>query len=66
MAGALQSEEYKKKLEQAGFTNVSVNITKPHELNMHVIKSSIKDLTDEDIEAMEGLSFSALITAIKP
>ena len=66
MAGALPAEEYKNKLEDAGFINVNVRITAPHDLNLEVVKSSIQDLTAEDLEAMEGLSASALITAVKP
>lgn len=65
MAGALPAEEYKAKLEHAGFYDVSVAITKPHELNMEVVKSTIKDLTPEDLTAIEGISASALITALK-
>ena len=45
---------------------VSVMITKPHEINMEVVKSSVMDLTAEDIRNIEGLSASALITAVKP
>lgn len=65
MAGALPAEEYKSKLERAGFKDVSVTLTKPHEINSEVIKSSIMDLTDEDMRRIEGLSSSALITAVK-
>ena len=53
------------KLERAGFRSVNVTITKPHELNMEVVKSTIKDLTPEDLAAIEGVSASALITALK-
>lgn len=66
MAGALPAEEYKRKLEQAGFRDVTVSLTKPHEINMEVVKSSIMDLTEEDMKRIEGLSSSALITAVKP
>ena len=65
MAGALPAEEYRAKLERAGFRSVNVTITKPHELNMEVVKSTIKDLTPEDLAAIEGVSASALITALK-
>jgi hypothetical protein len=65
VAGALPAEEYKAKLERAGFRDVSVTITKPHELNMEVVKNTIKDLTPEDLVAIEGISASALITALK-
>ena len=44
---------------------MNVTITKPHELNMEVVKSTIKDLTLEDLAAIEGISASALITALK-
>ena len=66
MAGALPEEEYKNKLERAGFHGVNIKITAPHELNLELIKSSIHDLTEDDLKAMEGLSASALITALKP
>ena len=65
MAGALPAEEYKAKLERAGFRDVSIAITKPHELNMEVIKNTIKNLTPEDLAAIDGVSASALITALK-
>ncbi|MDO4559839.1 MAG: hypothetical protein Q4C86_02715 [bacterium] len=66
MAGALPAEEYGEKLQRAGFTQVSVRITKPHEINMEVVKSSVMDLTEEDMRNIEGVSASALITAVKP
>jgi len=65
VAGALPAEEYKEKLEKAGFHDVNVTITKPHELNMEVVKNTIKDLTPDDLTAIEGISASALITALK-
>ena len=60
------SEEYAAKLRRAGFEQVSVTITKPHEINIEVVRSTVNDLTDEDIAAIEGVSSSALITAVKP
>ena len=66
MAGALPGEEYKAKLEKAGFSQVGVAVTKMHELNMEVVKSTIRDLTADDLKAMEDISASALITALKP
>ena len=45
---------------------MNVTITKPHEINIEVVKSTVNDLTDEDVAAIEGVSSSALITAIKP
>jgi len=65
VAGALPAEEYKTKLERAGFRDVKVTVTKQHELNMEIVKSTIKDLTAEDLAAIEGISASALITALK-
>jgi len=58
-------EEYKTKLKHAGFHDVNVTITKPHELNMEVVKNTIEGLTPEDLVAIEGISASALITALK-
>ena len=57
---------YAAKLRSAGFTQVNVTITKPHEINIEVVKSSGSDLTPEDVAAIEGVSSSALITAVKP
>ena len=54
------------KLKKAGFTQVSVTITKPHEINIEVVKSSVMDLTADDMRDIEGVSASALITAVKP
>jgi len=65
VAGALPAEEYKTKLERAGFHHVKVTVTKQHELNMEAVKKTIKDLTAEDLAAIEGISASALITALK-
>ena len=66
MAGALSAEEYGEKLKKAGFTQVRVTVTKPHEINMEVVKSSVMDLTEADMKDIEGVSASALITAVKP
>ena len=60
LAGALSPEDYKEKLERAGFKNVKVEITK-----IHKIKPGGKSSTPEDIEAMKDLSASALVTALK-
>lgn len=43
-----------------------MTITKPHEMNIEVLKSKIMDLTERDIEDVKGVSSSALITALKP
>lgn len=66
MAGVLPAEEYGEKLKKAGFTQVRVTVTKPHEINMEVVKSSVMDLTEADMKDIEGVSASALITAVKP
>ncbi len=66
MAGALPAEEYGEKLKKAGFTQVRVTVTKPHEINMEVVKSSVMDLTEANMKDIEGVSASALITAVKP
>ncbi|NLL37570.1 MAG: hypothetical protein GX256_08645 [Fretibacterium sp.] len=66
MAGALPSEEYKTRLEKAGFGAVNVTLTKPHDLNMEVVRTTVEGLTPEELDSLEGLSFSALITALKP
>ena len=58
-------EEYKNKLQQAGFKNVTVTVTKSHEINLDIAKSSIGDLTEEEIQEIEGLSASAIVTAEK-
>jgi hypothetical protein len=65
VAGALPAEEYKAKLERAGFSQVKVMVTKNHELNMEVVKKHIQDVTPAELKAMEGISASALITAVK-
>ena len=62
---ALDSAKVRKKLEEAGFKNVTVSITKPHEINVEVLKSTVMDLTEADLKEIEGVSASALITAIK-
>ena len=41
-------------------------MTKPHEINIEVVKSSVMDLTEDDMRDIEGGSASALITAVKP
>ena len=64
--GRSSVEEYAAKLRRAGFEQVNVTITKPHEINIEVVKSTVNDLTDEDVAAIKGVSSSALITAVKP
>jgi hypothetical protein len=49
----------------AGFTQVNITITRPHELNMEVVRRAIGELTAEELIAVEGVSTSALITAQK-
>ena len=44
---------------------MNVAITKPHELNMEAVKNTIGDITPEELAAIEGISASALITALK-
>lgn len=43
-----------------------MTITKPHEINIEVVKSSVMDLTADDMRDIEGVSASALITAVEP
>ncbi|MCQ4764543.1 hypothetical protein [Cloacibacillus evryensis] len=43
-----------------------MTMTKPHEINIEVVKSSVMDLTEDDMRDIEGVSASALITAVKP
>jgi hypothetical protein len=65
VAGALPAEEYKAKLERSGFTDVNVTITKTHEPNPEILKRTIEALSPEELGAMEGVSASALIMAVK-
>ena len=45
---------------------MNVVLTKPHEVNAEVARQDVGDLSGEDLRALEGLSSSALITAIRP
>ena len=40
--------------------------TKPHEVNAEIVRQDVGELSDEDLRALEGLSSSALITAVRP
>lgn len=53
-------------MERAGFSGVSVVPTKPHEVNPEIVRQDVGDLSEEDLRALEGLSSSALITAVRP
>ena len=53
-------------MERAGFSDVNVDLTKPHEVNAEIVRQDVGDLSGEDLRALEGLSSSALITAIRP
>lgn len=44
---------------------MTVTITKPYALNMEVARSAFEDPSSADYEAMEGISASALITALR-
>ena len=50
----------------AGFVQVSVRPTKPHEINADVVRQEAGSLSAEDEAALAGLSASALITAVRP
>ena len=39
--------------------------TKPHEVNAEIVRQDVGELSDEDLRALEGLSSSALITAVR-
>lgn len=45
---------------------MNVVLTKPHEVNAEVVRQDVGDLSGEELRALEGLSSSALITAIRP
>ena len=45
---------------------MSVVPTKPHEVNPEVVRQDVGELSHEDLCALEGLSASALITAVRP
>lgn len=45
---------------------MNVVLTKPHEVNAEVVRQDVGDLSGEDLRALEGLSSSTLITAIRP
>ena len=51
---------------QPGFFDVNVVLTKPHEVNAEVVRQDVGDLSDKNLRALERLSSSALITAIRP
>ncbi|MDO5116452.1 MAG: hypothetical protein Q4D58_10180 [Synergistaceae bacterium] len=43
-----------------------MKLTKPHEINMGIVKSSVMDLTEEELKDVAEIASDALITAIKP
>ncbi|MDO4787062.1 MAG: hypothetical protein Q4A13_08965 [Fretibacterium sp.] len=59
-------EEYKAGLERAGFFDVRVVPTRPHEVNAEILSQDVGALSEEELLALKGLSSSALITALRP
>lgn len=65
ISGALLDEEYKKKLAEAGFENIELEITRTYNLTDPSIQRLIPELANEDNE-WNGALVSAFIRAKKP
>ena len=65
ISGALLDEEYKKKLAEAGFENIELEITRTYDLTDPSIECLIPELANENDE-WNGALVSAFIRAKKP
>ena len=65
ISGALQVEEYREKLINAGFTNITITLTKQNAPNIEAIKKRMH-LQEDALQALDDISASALILAYKP
>ena len=65
ISGALLDEEYKKKLAEAGFENIELEITRTYDLTDSSIQRLIPELANENNE-WNGALVSAFISAKKP
>ena len=63
--GALPIEEYREKLIHAGFTDVTITLTKQNALDVDAIKKRLS-LQENESKALDAVSANALIQAYKP
>lgn len=66
IAGALLEEEYSKKLSEAGFENIEIEVTREYDLNDPSLRGMLEELTEEEVKKLEGSIVSAFIRATKP
>jgi len=66
VAGALLEEEYRKKLAEAGFTGIDVEVTRIYDLCDPSLESLIPSLSEGERRDLSGAVVSAFIRAIKP
>ena len=66
IAGALQISDYKSLLQEAGFENISIQITRDYDLTNETSQSILPNLTDSERADYNGAIVSAFIRATKP
>ncbi|MGE5485311.1 MAG: arsenite methyltransferase [Ignavibacteriales bacterium] len=66
VAGALLEREYREKLAAAGFTGISVEITRQYDLTSPLAKELLPSLSAAEIEQVNGSIVSAFVRARKP
>lgn len=65
VAGALLEEEYKEKLEKAGFTDIEVQVTRVYDLTSPMAASIVPGLSATELNELNGSIVSAFIRARK-
>lgn len=69
VAGALEEETYRSLLQQAGFIDVEIEVTRRYSLNEIAssgARASITSLSPEERNAVDGRFISAFVRARKP
>jgi N-acetylglutamate synthase-like GNAT family acetyltransferase/SAM-dependent methyltransferase len=66
VAGALEQEDYRRKLEAAGFTTIELVTTRSYDFTDERAAQFLPDLTPQKRQALNGALISAFIRAKKP
>lgn len=66
VAGALLEEEYRRKLANAGFTDIDIEVTRVYDTTGEIAESLIPGLSEDERRKINGAVVSAFIRAGKP
>ncbi len=66
VSGALLEEEYKEKMQEAGFEKVEIRRTKIYEATEAIAAELFPDFSDEERREIDGALASAVIMGKKP